>query len=212
VTFAQRTIECSNCGDSFPWGLLIAALALCVAAGALYVSAREHREFMKQVRARARFDLKLTIIDVPNNLPDEPIEVDGDTLDAHLQLHVENYGERRAGETLINVRVPRTLPDFLPATAAGTIRTQGRVPIADPDPIKDADGHLIPAKWAHETAESIPRKTGGVLTYYRFRMPVPSEGEAVCRIEATAAAEELPDDVAECTGELVVRVRHKPAA
>jgi hypothetical protein len=113
VTLAQRTVvECPDCGGEFPWELLIALLAVLVAAGALWISAREHREFMRQTRARARFNVGMAVINIDNRLPDDPIVVDATEIRPVIRLSVENYGERAAAETLMNVLAPRTLQGF----------------------------------------------------------------------------------------------------
>jgi hypothetical protein len=105
------TVECSNCGDLGPefWVTLVALLitvgGLVVAWRALGMTDREHREFMRRLEARARFNVTVATVNADG---DGVLRTDGSHVGAaRVSIGVKNVGEMAASQTLVNVVFPR---------------------------------------------------------------------------------------------------------
>lgn len=159
------TVECSNCGGIGPeFWLSLAALLLAGVAGwyakrsadstaealslardEVNMAKTEHAEFLRQLRARARFRL------LPRPLYPEPdddgvIRVDASTVRVLVEFGLKNVGDRAAGETVLNVLAPRSVSNFRWSGPRGEETPPDAKPAADtPEELTDADGKTTSA-------------------------------------------------------------------
>jgi hypothetical protein len=78
--------------------LIVAILALVVAGAALYITWSEHREFLKQLRARARFELKIDSDRFDGDVYETEAPVSANLV---LRVVLSNVGDRAAGQAVV---------------------------------------------------------------------------------------------------------------
>jgi hypothetical protein len=135
---AQTVIECRNCGGNGGPGLQgwISLGALFVAAVALYFNAVQHREFLRSVKAHARFAIKFNVLaprvftspdDCATTTSREPLIV--------IQVSFFNSGERAEPTALLNVLAPASVTQFFWAQPDGSpLRGEQGYATATPHP------------------------------------------------------------------------------
>jgi len=193
--------ECTNCAGIGPefW---ITLGALAIAAGALVIAFREHREYMKQLQARARFTLRLRPLRADD---DGVIHTKGSKAYVIVEIGLKNDGNRAAGPTVINVVAPRHLETLRFCGPSGEELPATQAPAEAAETLVDAQGGRMSSKFL---STELPRVSlrPHYLKFARFPVDVPDQGEANVPLRVTAQADELPDDVSEVSERLLVRV------
>ena len=92
---------CEGCSGLDPFAIA----ALLVALGALAMAWREHRVFIKRLKARARLEVTLRVVQPPG-VRGGLVEIDGTAGTIIIEVGLRNYGERAAGATTVNVLFP----------------------------------------------------------------------------------------------------------
>lgn len=189
--------------------LALALVGLAVGAGGLYIAIRGYLERRRDRQARARFDVTVRTVDAD----DDGIRwTDRNTTTQHTRIGigVKNVGEKAAGETLVNVVVPRSLEFARWAGPNGEERPEGKLTAETAELLPDAHGNqTVPSKFGSSTWDRI-----GLRPYYeRFvQFPVdlpPRESElsqATVPVRVRVQADELPDDLEEYIVDHLVRV------
>lgn len=134
-------VRCLNCGGSDQSlaliGVIIALIALGVAVAAMVytgkqhaIAQREHVEFMKQLNARARFQLTARVL---NAALDGALEIAHGTTTAYARIEIglTNTGEKSAGPTTIKVLLPGSVRGFRWLTSGGTVYGEEPVPTSE---------------------------------------------------------------------------------
>ena len=127
-------------------GLVVAFLSLAVALGAwrvshtsLAIAREEHRIFLKQIRARADFDIEIYVADYPDGI----IETSKPEVHIKWQVGMSNSGEIAAEMVGVNFLMPKWVEDPCSVTQ-GNMRmpdphqTQG--PTTTAEELTDSDG------------------------------------------------------------------------
>lgn len=202
------TVECSNCGDLGP-AFWVTIGALLIAAIALIMTAREHREFIRRLRARARFEVIVATVGADS---DGVLRTDGTAVGAvRVSIGVKNVGDAAASETLVNVVFPRGL-EVQWSGAQGEPVGPRQYPADTPDEVLRApDGREYrETQYLSKTWERIGRRPH----YVKFvTVPVggvPDTGEAIAPLRVRVEADELPDDEPEYVIDHAVRVAKRP--
>jgi hypothetical protein len=207
VLAAQNVIECSNCGAGA--ALWVAVAAVGVASCALWISAREHREFMRHVRARARFDFSFKVGNYESSTRERVIEASSSSIRPVVRLRIGNYGDAAASSVLLNVLLPISVEGLRWCGPNGEELASSKAgpPVAADYQLHDHVG--APVRAQHLVAEwfRVPRK-GGAVFFFCFTLPLPRSGAEVrVPINAVAQADEIPDEVDEYEGSFEVRAR-----
>jgi hypothetical protein len=215
-------VECSNYGAIGPeFWLSLAALLLAGVAGwyakrsadaadaavglareEVKMARAEHEEFMRQLRARARFRLALRTTPAPDD--DGVIRENATVVNVRIEVILKNEGERAAGDTVVNVVAPRHVG--LRWCGPRGEQLADATPAAEtPEELADADGRTWSGEYLKLTFPSVTRRAA----YSRFAalsVEVPREGVRSVPLKVTAQADELPDDVDEEVECLMIRV------
>jgi hypothetical protein len=201
-----QKFECTNCGG-IDW---VTIGALVIAAVALGISIREHRRFMKQANARARFRLKMRAL--PNADEEGVLRTHGSSMWPRVEIGIKNYGDRAAGPTLINVVAPRHLEYFQWSASDGAdIEDTSIRPVDTDEILVDDDGREWPAKFL---ALELPRVAmrPDYVKFVHFAIDVPSGGKVSIPLRVTIEADEMPDDVRQVAERFMLRIVHTHAA
>lgn len=189
--------------------LALALISLAVGATGLYIGVHGYLERRRDRQARARFDVTVRTVDA---------DVDGirwtdrntTTQHTRIGIGVKNVGEKAAGETLVNVLVPRSLEFARWAGPNGEERPEGKLTAETSELLPDAHGHLaVPAKFGSSTWERI-----GLRPHYekfvQFPVDLPPRESGLSQttvpVRVRVQADELPDDINEYTVDHIVRV------
>jgi hypothetical protein len=220
---AVRCVE--GCGGGEPTaayiGLVVAFLSLAVALAAWRVSHRslqiardEHRVFLKQINARADFDLTIDIVD--RHLPDDgAIESSEEEIELKWQLGIENSGDKAALSALINFLVPTDI------SASLAWITQNGLSVPDPhrqhgpmstaEELPAADGTRHPA---HYLVKEVPRISlrGARVGFATAQIKTPANPgeERIVPVSFRVESDDLPDDVEDRRIELETTIRRIP--
>ena len=98
-------VVCANCGSETGPAFWVTVAALVVAAIALFIAFREHRVFMRELGARAKFRL---IPSVPGaSEPGYTIRTDANNVQVRVVFGLKNDGNKAATATILNVLVGR---------------------------------------------------------------------------------------------------------
>jgi hypothetical protein len=207
---AVTPVECvDGCGGLDP----LAIVALVVALSGLAMAWREHQVFLKRVRARARLEVTLRVVQPPG-VRGGLVEIDGTAGTIVVEVGLKNYGERAAGATVVNVLFPERaeLRWCGPRGEEMDPESSRRIPSGE---TFDVDYEAEPVRAWYLTKES-PRVSlrGGHVTWVSFYAVPPEGGEVKMALRATASCDEMPDNQPDARGELDVRVRlrNRPAA
>lgn len=208
MVIAAEVIKCADCGaGTAPF--VIALLAVAISAGALFISAREHREFMRSQRTRARFNTRFSVVNYENDLPRHPIEQPVSKIRPIVRMRVENYGDRAASSVLINVLVPERLQNFRWCGPHGEETNHPELGRPNPgaDECLELDDQDVAAQFLMVVVPRITRR-GGFVQHFCFSLDLPDDGSLtkipVC---ATVQADEMPDDVVEYRDDFEVSAR-----
>jgi hypothetical protein len=194
------TVECSNCGG-VDWPTLA---ALAIAAIALGITLREHREFLRRLRARANLRVTLSAKDADAH---GVILMGGSAGTVIGRVGVDNKGDRAAGPTTLNLLAPRRLSNFRWCGPNGEPVPGLPNPEALPESLPDAEGGEIEAEYISVEIPRVGLKSSHVR-FFSFYVNLREDGgDVVVPFLARASADELPEDIDEVTDRLVVRVR-----
>jgi len=162
----------------------------------------EHLEFLRQLRARARFEVTLRAEGA-----DESGVITSDATVTYVTVEVglRNVGEKAAGPTFINLLAPQGIAHFKLMTEAGGEDPQQPRPVPE---TLTAEGHEVPAQFL--SVDRTPRRTSFTRRAF-LQVPVPDAGEAVIPVRVKVESDDLPDDEPEVVRDLTLRVRRPPA-
>ena len=200
-------VHCLNCSTGASdtlgrWSLIVAGAALFVALGALYIAAREHSVFIRQLKARANFTLTADV--ETGASPDDPdlIKVAASAVIVRVRVGISNVGTKAAGPTLLNVLVPALFEDPAWVDHRGVRDGPKIAPIPTPELLKMPDGREVQAHWIEK---KIPRVAlrGGQVAWFAVQVGVPTD----LPIRIVAQSDDLPDDVTEVVLDKTIRVR-----
>lgn len=197
-------IECTNCGDGgndLQFWITVGALAIAFLA--LMMNYVQFREFLRRSRARARFQLTLQ---APSADGDGVIRSEGSHLSLRVEIGIKNVGNLAAGETVVNVLVPRWLDVVGWCGPNGEELKPGRDSLAGTsERLEGFDGTEQEAKYLTTTLPRIGTKPGHVLNVMSFA-DIPSEGRLEIAVRVKVQADEIPDDVEEYVKDAIVGV------
>jgi hypothetical protein len=195
-------VECTNCGPGVEVWVTVGALL--IAGVALVISAREHREFMRQLRARARFRLTPRVLGANER---GVIETGGSVRHVRVEIGLKNIGDRAASATVINVVAPRRLESLRWCGPKGEDVTDPalRQTAETAEVLTDVEGRRFEAEYLARELPRVGRKMDYV-GWITFAVAVPPEGETSVPLRVTAQADELPDDIQEVSERVMVRV------
>jgi hypothetical protein len=222
---------CTNCGSD-EWitiaslllaaaGLIFAAVATVVAykaakaADATLIVAREeakrssteHAEFMRQLQARARFDVTLT----PQWPADENglIEQDASTTRVTVAIGISNErGDKGAGPTTVNALVPEGIVTGLRWSGPQGEEAIGlsKIILTTPEILIDAEGNEYKAQYLFHELPRVTRRTARLL-HLTCDVEIPRHGERSVPIRVRVESDDLPDEEPEVVCERMIRVR-----
>ena len=192
--------------------LMIGLAGLALTAVAVYVSLQGHRERTRERKVRARFDVTVRTVDADEN----GIRwTDADTQHTRIGIGVKNVGEKAAGQTLLNVVIPRSLPFARWAGPSGEEMPDGTRMADTPELLPDETGNeTIPSKFLASTFDRI-----GLRPHYekfvQFPVELPSRESGLSQttvpVRVRVQADELPDDIDEHVVDYTVHVvRRQP--
>ncbi|MDA0168393.1 hypothetical protein OJ998_04780 [Solirubrobacter taibaiensis] len=202
---ATTVIECRNCAPGVGPAFYASTAAVVVAAVALIINAREHREFMRTTRARARLAFELTLANYETDA-DGVLVHEAGSIRPVMRLRIRNDGDRAALETLVNVTLASEGVTLL--RWCGPTGQEIESPRAHPssEPVQ-INGEAVPSSFLPGTVPRITRKGGNIVNFC-FTLALPDDGSEICiPIRITAQADEIPDDVDEYVHDTVVRAR-----
>jgi hypothetical protein len=207
-------VTCSNCGAGTDLvglaGLIVAVVAAVFAGIVVCWTRSEHVEFLRRLRARARFKLTLRATlsqggESPAPGVDDPLAVAaqvGHSFPQVFEIGITNIGDSAAGPTVVNVVVPQWARPFFWCDSAGNKWVESPAPVTTADPLKTESGASVPAHWISRDVHRVSTRTP-VLLHFSFQV-----GNNVNRvpIRVTASCDELPDEEEEkiLDGELKV--------
>ena len=201
----SRVIECTNCGDGAGLQFWVTVGALMIAFLALMMNFVQFREFLRRSRARAKFRLTLT---APYADPDGVIRTEGNAMTLRVQVGIKNEGSLAAGETVVNVLVPRWL-DMAGWCGPNGEELERRPSLAETsERLRDSSGTEHEAKYLTKTLPRIGTKPGHVLYFMGFT-DVPAEGRKEIPMRLKVQADEIPDDVEEYVEDVIIGIEHK---
>ena len=223
-------VECTNCGSD-EWitiaslglaaiGLILAAVAAVVALKAAKAaddtlivareeaqrSSTEHDEFMRQLQARARFDVTLT----PQWPADENGLITEDATETRVTIAIgisNARGDKAAGTTTINALVPRGIKQLRWSGPRGEENTTASsVTLETSETLTDADGKEFEADYLARQLPRVTRRTAYVV-YFTFYVEIPRRGERTVPVKVLVESDDLPDEEPDVVRELMIRVR-----
>lgn len=224
-------VECTNCGGDewityFSLGVAVASVILALVAAYLARKAvkvaddtlkvahedagrsrTEHAEFMRQLQARARFDVTLTP-KWPANA-DGLIEQNATSTRVTVAIGISNeQGDKAAGPTTVNALVPEGMVSDLRWSGPQGEEVSGvsRMILTTPEILTDADGSDYEAQYLFHELPRVTRRTARLL-HLTFYVEIPSKGERSVPIRVRVESDDLPDDDPEVVRELMIRVR-----
>lgn len=201
MTSQSLDVTCSNCGGASDWlsiaSIVIASLALTISLWMLWMARREHREFLRQLNARAQLS---PFAYLAGNDELDNIVSDATRVTALIEVGVANSGDKAAGPTTLIVAAP-VHEDIRWCDAAGRdlpgdpgISREG---ITVPAP----SGHGRAPVEAHYLETELPRISlkSPVVRHVRVNAAVPTEQGRphVVPLRIVARSDDLPDDVDE---------------
>jgi hypothetical protein len=171
---AVPLVRCANCststGDHLARigvivagiGVIIAVIALGVAWAAWKIAHREHKEFMKQLNARARFKLTAHALNAAP-VPDSVEVPHRGATSARIQIGLANTGTRAAHATTITVLIPLRIGGFKWTDSGGSSL------LGTPRPIdEELDGE--PCQSLTTEISIVKLKASEVVRWVEFRV------------------------------------------
>lgn len=205
-------VHCLNCGGGgSDWvaltSVIIAVLALLVALRALHVARKEHQitveehtEFMRQLSARARFDLTGDV--VRNRSRPFLSTAGGESMrTVVVQIGVTNKGEKAATHTTVNVLAPQSVENLAWCDAKGEPDPGSPSPAQTSDTLRTAEGDEECLWLSKEIARVSLRSP--IVSWFTFDAPV---GTRV-PVRIKADSDDLPDEVPESVIDRVIDLR-----
>ena len=142
-------IECTNCGGGTDWlSLLVSFLAVVVAAIALGITAREHREFMRQLQASAHLAIEFSVTNYDIDPASGVLLHEASQINPIIRVTVRNTGNRTATDVVVNVEAPVFAENFRWCDPKGGPPQWERVPAAmtQDEPLTDESGTELPTQ------------------------------------------------------------------
>lgn len=183
--------------------LVISLLSLRAAQAQRRMAAKEHAEFMRDLRARAELDVRVRGLDGPE---DDLLERPPGALRTYgvVEVGIKNTGKRAARDTILNLVAPSWLEELSWAEPDGTARSDARVPVPTPDErLTDGGGQDHSGIYLVEVLPLIGRRPAYVR-YARFILP---HGHGTVPFCAIAQSDDLPDEVFEVRQDFLLRLR-----
>ncbi|HEX4034878.1 MAG TPA: hypothetical protein VHX66_10580 [Solirubrobacteraceae bacterium] len=190
---------------------VVAAVATAIAFVTLAWSRSEHVEFLKRLRARARFEIVLTPV---NALPavdsEDPMAIMagvGVPFEQLFQVGISNIGDGAAGPTTVNVVVPSSGPlgrRLWWCDGRGFTRA-GAPPMLDTSEPMGANGVIVPARWIDVVLPRVGTRSP-VLLFFKVAF---SSADVEVTIRVKAQCDELPDDLFEVAEDFVLKIHDR---
>jgi hypothetical protein len=227
-------VECSNCGGGVEVWVAIASLVIALASlivsifaakeasrsanvadqsltltrKEVAIASEQHDVFLRELRARARFELIVRTSPQPDD--DDVIRSDGTGGTIIIEVILKNVGEREAGETVLNVIAPRFLGGvgFRWSGPQGEPKEDASPPAPTPEELIDADGETYPAQYLAKVYPTVTRRNA-YASFVALYVDFPSEGQRRVPLRISAAADELPEDEAERSEDLTIRLARR---
>lgn len=165
-------------------------------------SSAEHVEFLRQLTARARFDVTVQAHGADADgllISTEPEEA------VVIAIGISNRrGDKAAGPTVINALVPQGTMGLRWCGPNGEQRPNApNQLLTTPEPLP---GTEFRSWYLARELERVTRRTVR-LVHFAFLMEVPADGEASVPIRVRIESDDLPDEEPEVVQELIVRAR-----
>jgi hypothetical protein len=183
--------------------LVISLLSLRSAQAQRRMAADEHAEFMRELRARASFEISLSTLNGPENdlleLPTGASRTYG-----LIEVGLKNTGDRAARRTILNLVAQSWLAELGWVEPDGSPRADARSAMQTPDAqLRDGHGQEHPGIYLIEEFSSIDRRPAYVRRA-RFLLP---EGVETIPFRAVAQSDDLPDELFEVREDFLLRLR-----
>jgi hypothetical protein len=206
----KTVIECTNCGGGGPdLQIWVTLGALAVAGAALVMNYFQFREFMREVHAHAEFDIRLRTVGADD---DGVLRTTETRVAVRVEVLAKNVGKKAAGQTLMNVIVPREVDSLRWTGARGEeVKVKGNGTGEEEEPLGHPDGRELPAVWL----SAATKRFGKNLTrpaYFQFYVKIPDCGEIVIPVAVKVHAEEIPGEREHYQADHLVRVRRSQPA
>jgi hypothetical protein len=187
----NQVVECANCdGGGSDLQFWLTATALVIAFAALAMNYIQFREFMREARAKAEFNIRLGSPGAEEVARDADLQfVEGGHGRVRVRLDIRNVGDRSASETLINVGAPPMTRNLRWCGPEGE-KVVVTDPHFEPDTPVRVQGVELHSVWLSKVLPRFGRKRSIVL-YFEFDVDVP-EGGFGFFIGARVYAEETP--------------------
>lgn len=187
--------------------LVISLLSLRSAQAQRRMAADEHAEFMRELRARANFEISLRAVDGPE---DDLLELPAGAFRTYGEIEVglKNTGERAARRTILNLVAPSWLAELGWVEPDGSPRPDARPAMQTPDErLPDGRGQEHPGIYLTEEFSSIDRRPAYVR---RARFLLPEDRESI-PFRAVAQSDDLPEELSEVREYFLLRLRPEGA-
>lgn len=187
--------------------LMIALIALLLSAIGAYIAVHNFLERRRDRRARARFEITIRTVDADEN----GIRwTDADTQITRIGIGIKNVGDLAAGQTLINVIVPRDLDFARWAGPGGEEKPDGKLTADTPELLPDAHGEeAVLSKYLSTTLEQVARRPH-YEKFVQFPVELPPRDSGLKQttvpIRVRVQADELPDEIDEYVVDYTVHV------
>lgn len=176
--------------------------SVSLAKDELTMARREHEVFLKELTARARFDLTLKS---PQADDDGVIRTEGSGMWPRLEIGIANLGNKAAGPTTLNVLLPRHLEYARWCGPMGEDIPDVAPPADTAEVLPDGQGGEVPAMYLTEVLPRVGRRDHPVR-WVRFSVHVPDSGQMTIPLRVRASADELSDDESEPLVDVLLRI------
>jgi hypothetical protein len=175
VIAVVAAVLAKRAADSADASLVVAQDALAIAHDESRRSSVEHAEFMRQLQARARFEVTLRAVGADEN---GVFEASATEMNVRVEIGITNYeGDKAAGATIINVLVPEPTKGFRWSGPRGEeLHTVSNVTLLTGETLTDADGKTFTSEFLSRELPRVTRRTAHV-GYVSLTLWIPSEGE-----------------------------------
>lgn len=210
VIAVVAAVLAERAADSADASLVVAQDALAIAHDEAARSGVEHTEFMRQLQARARFEVTVRAVQADQN---GVIVSQAGTMNVVIEVGISNRnGDKAAATTTINVLVPehtRYLGWSLSRGEEHPTVLPGQTPT--PEALTDADGRASTSVFLSRVLDRVTRRTVSVVCF-KFEVEVAMEGENSVPVRVRVESGDLPDEQPEVVVDYMVRTRWEPAA
>lgn len=186
----------------------LSAIAVLISATTLRMTVREHREFMRKLRATA--DLRLALEVAQDTAPDGAITQPGEgTAHARIQLGIRNGGDKSASDCIVNVLVPASASDYFIWTMPDGAEDH-QVPHARDltmDSLKEG-GPLTNVAYLTRRVERVGLRSP-LLLYFSVPVEVPAEGVGELPVRVKVDSDDMAPDAPEAEAFVVIRTRRE---